>query len=99
MARVALPMETLAVTTGAAVRMTNVGADGRPVAFSSAFISASGAGGVRWRDDGEAPTATVGHLLADAASMNYTGDFRNLRFISVSGNVNLFISKYASAVA
>ena len=36
---------------------------------------------VRWRDDGVAPTATVGYPLAVGAELKYDGDLRRLRFI------------------
>jgi hypothetical protein len=51
-------------------------------------IQAEGAS-LRYRDDGSDPTATVGMLLADGASMAYTGDMTKLKFFSATGKVNL----------
>ena len=36
---------------------------------------------VRWRDDGVAPTATVGYPLAIGAELRYDGDLRRIQFI------------------
>ena len=36
---------------------------------------------VRWRDDGNAPTATIGYPLAVGAELKYDGDLRRIRFI------------------
>ena len=46
---------------------------------------------VRWRDDGVAPTATVGIQLKAEAMMTYNGDLDALRFIeeTASGVVNV----------
>lgn len=37
---------------------------------------------IRWRDDGIAPTATVGYPLANGAELRYTGQFARLQVIS-----------------
>lgn len=59
-----------------------------------AIIQCQG-GTVRWRDDGTAPTATIGMSIASGAELDYAGDFANLRFISSSGTPILDISLYA----
>jgi hypothetical protein len=41
---------------------------------------------VRWRDDGTAPTATVGMRLDNGSSMEYTGDLAAIRFIRRTGS-------------
>ena len=37
---------------------------------------------VRWRDDGTAPTADTGHVLASGATLEYTGDLGAIKFIN-----------------
>ena len=36
---------------------------------------------VRWRDDGTAPTASVGYPLAVGAELRYDGDLKKIQFI------------------
>lgn len=50
---------------------------------------------VRWRDDGSAPTATVGMELAVGSTVVYTGNLANLRFIEVAASAKLNVSYYA----
>lgn len=52
-------------------------------------------GVVRWRDDGTAPTASIGMSIADGSEMNYVGDFYAIQFILSSGTPILDISFYA----
>jgi len=49
---------------------------------------------VRWRDDGEDPTPTVGMLLVAGQDFWYTGDVKKIRFIEVSAGAELNISFY-----
>jgi len=58
-----------------------------------ALIQPSG-GDVRWRDDGVAPTATIGMLLADGVVFLYSGDLNAIRFILASGAPALNITYY-----
>ncbi len=51
--------------------------------------------GVRFRDDGTAPTATVGMELLPGASFFYTGDLTKLQFIQVSASAKLNVSYYS----
>jgi hypothetical protein len=51
--------------------------------------------GVRWRDDGTAPTASVGMPLAAGAYMNYDGDLNRVKFIEQTASAELNISYYA----
>ena len=53
-------------------------------------ITPSGAG-VRWRDDGVNPTATVGYPLAAGAELVYQGSFANLRIIEQTASAVLDI--------
>ena len=55
---------------------------------------------VRWRDDGTAPTATVGMLLQpQAANINdtlyYQGDLDALRFIQAAATAEISVAYYA----
>lgn len=40
---------------------------------------------VRWRDDGTAPTASVGHLLEVGQVLEYNADPRQIQFIRTGG--------------
>jgi hypothetical protein len=50
---------------------------------------------VRWRDDGVAPTATVGMPLAAGVSLQYDGDITQIRFIEQTASAKLNITYYA----
>lgn len=50
--------------------------------------------GVRWRDDGTAPTASVGMPLAAGIPLQYDGDLSKIRFIEQSASAKLNISYY-----
>ena len=50
--------------------------------------------GVRWRDDGVAPTASVGMLLAAGVPLQYDGDLTNIKFIEQTASAKLNISYY-----
>ena len=50
---------------------------------------------VRWRDDGVAPTATVGMPLSVGFSLSYDGDLKAIRFIQQTASAVLNISYYA----
>lgn len=52
-------------------------------------------GNVRWRDDGVAPTASVGMPLAAGVTLQYDGILRNIQFINNGGTAELNISYYA----
>jgi hypothetical protein len=52
-------------------------------------------GNVRWRDDGVAPTSTVGMPLAAGVTLQYDGDLTRIRFIDNGGTAELNISYYA----
>ena len=53
-----------------------------------ALFQASG-GDIRWRDDGTAPTTSVGMLLADGETFLYTGNPGAVQVISAAGEVNV----------
>lgn len=50
---------------------------------------------VRWRDDGTAPTASVGMPLAVGISLSYDGDLKAIRFIQSAATATLNVSYYA----
>jgi hypothetical protein len=50
--------------------------------------------GVRWRDDGTAPTASVGMPLAAGVPLQYDGDLNKIRFIQQTASAKLNISYY-----
>lgn len=73
-----------------------------PVADPSTGLSAKAnfalitpeAQAVRWRDDGIAPTASVGMPLAAGVTLQYDGDLTKIRFIEQTGGAKLNISYY-----
>jgi hypothetical protein len=53
---------------------------------------------IRWRDDGTAPTATVGYPLAAGAELQYTGQgMQNLRVISQVAGAAINIVAYGAS--
>ena len=50
---------------------------------------------VRWRDDGVAPTASIGMPLAAGVTLQYDGDLTKIQFIQNGGTAELNISYYA----
>lgn len=50
--------------------------------------------GVRWRDDGIAPTATVGQPLAAGSELRYDGDLRKIRFFQQTASAELNVVYY-----
>jgi hypothetical protein len=61
---------------------------------SLALITAEGQA-VRWRDDGIAPTATVGMPLASGGTLQYDGDLTKIQFIEQTASAKINISYYA----
>lgn len=53
-----------------------------------------GTANVRYRDDGTAPTASVGVPLFVGATLFYTGDLTKIQFIAQSGSPTLDIAFY-----
>ena len=49
---------------------------------------------VRWRDDGTAPTASVGMTLDAGSTLAYTGNLAAIRLIEVSASAKLNVSYY-----
>jgi hypothetical protein len=50
---------------------------------------------VRWRDDGIAPTASVGMPLAVGVTLQYDGDLTQIKFIEQTASAKINISYYA----
>ena len=50
--------------------------------------------GVRWRDDGTAPTSSVGMPLAAGVTLQYDGDLSKIKFIEQTASAKLNISYY-----
>ena len=50
---------------------------------------------VRWRDDGTAPTSSVGMPLVVGTTLNYDGDLNRIRFIETAASAVLNVSYYA----
>lgn len=50
---------------------------------------------VRWRDDGTAPTASVGMPLATGVPFPYDGDLTKIQFIEQTASAKLNVAYYA----
>lgn len=50
--------------------------------------------GVRWRDDGTAPTGSIGMPLAVGVPLQYDGDLTKIQFIEQAASAKLNISYY-----
>ena len=50
---------------------------------------------LRWRDDGIAPTTTVGMPLSVGVDFSYDGDLNRIRFIAVTAGAIINVSYYA----
>lgn len=83
----------LALTTTAALISTVSG--GIPSGATYAVITVEGTGpDTRWRDDGVAPTATVGMPLFAGQTWTFSGDLSTVQFVAVSGTPSINISFY-----
>jgi len=49
---------------------------------------------VRWRDDGVAPTASIGMPLAAGVTLQYDGDLTQIQFIQYGGTAELNVTYY-----
>lgn len=50
---------------------------------------------VRWRDDGVAPTASVGMPLAVGVTLQYDGDITKILFIEQTASAKINVTYYA----
>lgn len=83
---------TSAATTSSSASLTS---GGIPTGATSVFLQAETAN-VRYRDDGGAPTASIGNLVVAGAGgqILYGGTFSALRFIAASGSPLLNVAFY-----
>lgn len=51
--------------------------------------------GIRWRDDGTNPTASVGMPVAAGSYLSYDGDLNRIKFIEQSASAKINVSFYA----
>lgn len=79
------------ITSMASATSLTVPTTGGPVVW--ALICAETAA-VRWRDDGTAPTASVGQPLAAGQCFQYAGPLLTIQFIAQTGSPVLDISYY-----
>jgi hypothetical protein len=79
------------ITSLASATNLTVPTTGGPVVW--ALICAETAG-VRWRDDGTAPTASVGQPLAAGQCFQYAGPLLTIQFIAQTGSPVLDVSYY-----
>ena len=57
-----------------------------PSGMKRAIIEVEGTGAIaRYRTDGTAPTASVGHLLKEGDVLEYVGDLTTMKFILSAG--------------
>lgn len=85
---------TLAASTALTVPSSTTIVTGKTVTARLAVLRAEAAP-VRWRDDGQAPTASIGmHLEAADGFFAYTGDLSVFRVILESGTPKLNVSYY-----
>jgi hypothetical protein len=82
------------LSASAALTVPTRDANGLSVKPTLAIITPETAG-VRWRDDGVAPTGTVGMPLAAGVTLQYDGDLSQVRFIQQAAGAILNISYYA----
>lgn len=50
---------------------------------------------VRWRDDGVAPSATVGYPLAVGSELRYDGDLNRIRFFEQAASAKINVAYYS----
>lgn len=65
-----------------------------PAGATAALITVETAG-VRWRDDGTAPTTSIGMPLSAGQSFTYYGSLSAIQFIAQSGSPVLDVAYYA----
>jgi hypothetical protein len=73
---------------------TNPGGQVVQVTPGYMIVQNSGSVPVRWRDDGVAPTASVGMVLAAGTELDYVGDFSGIKFIQTGAGAQLEITLY-----
>jgi hypothetical protein len=79
---------TRVTSVSAATALPNI-----PVGTLRVVVQVEGAG-VRWRDDGTAPTGTIGMLLNAGEELDYDGKVANLQFIQTAPTATLNVAYY-----
>lgn len=82
------------LSTSVGLNTPSTDANGLSCRPSFALITCEGAP-VRWRDDGNAPTGSLGMPLAAGVTLQYDGDLSRIRFIQQSAGAKLNVSYYA----
>jgi hypothetical protein len=80
----------LSVTTAVLISTCS---GGIPAAATLAYVTPETAA-VRWRDDGVAPTTTVGYPVTTNAQLTYSGNLAALRVVAQSGAAVVNIAFY-----
>lgn len=80
---------SLATSTGLTLPTNNTNFGNPTYAIIQAEAQA-----VRWRDDGTAPTASVGMTIAAGGELRYDGNLNAIRFIEVTASAKLNVSYY-----
>jgi len=83
---------SLSSSTGLTVPVTDPSGNKQQPTFALIIAETQA---VRWRDDGTAPTASVGMPLAVGVPLQYDGDLTKIRFIEQTASAKLNISYYA----
>jgi hypothetical protein len=86
-----IPAATSPATAGIVGNTSGTGGASSVGRARYALIQAEGAN-VRWRDDGVAPTASVGFRLLQDDSFVYTGDLSAIQFIQETAGGKLSVS-------
>ena len=82
------------LTSAVSLTVPSVDVAGNKQQPTRAFIVAEG-NSVRWRDDGTAPTASVGMLLLINNVLSYDGDLSKIQFIQTGAGAKLNVSYYS----
>ncbi len=82
---------SLSAATGLTVPVTDKQGNKKQPTFALIVAESQG---VRWRDDGTAPTASVGMPLAVGVPLQYDGDLTGIKFIEQAASAKLNISYY-----
>lgn len=80
-----------------AIGLPGVGDPAAIPAGADAALIVAEAQAVRWRDDGTAPTATVGVPLAVGVELFYAGNLSAIRFFEQAGGAKLNVTYYRCA--
>lgn len=85
------------VSTSAAVVLATsapaTGKTGIPSGSNSILIYVESSG-IRWRDDGTAPTSSVGNPVAAGAAFTYSGSLPNFQFIGQTAGATVDVTYY-----